>query len=57
MGFVSLGGGGDDEYSIAHFVEITKMFVIQDAFFFGTEPFGRVLMNGDSVHPLVGWIV
>ena len=42
MEFCSLGGEEDDEYSRLGFVEILKIFVIQDSFFFEIKSSDRV---------------
>ncbi len=42
MEFYLFDGGEDGEYNHVSFVEVFKVFVEQNAFFFGTEPFDRV---------------
>ena len=42
-----LDGTDDDKHSSAGFVEISKVFLTQDAFSFRTEPFDRVLLRLD----------
>ena len=42
MKFVWLDGGVDDEYNSVGFVELFKIFAMQDAMFFVRESFNRV---------------
>ena len=45
MEFGLLDGREDGEYNSVDFMEISKIFVMQDAFSFGTEPFGSLNVN------------
>ncbi len=45
MHFGSLDSGGDCEYNGPGFVEVAKMFAMQDSFFFGKILFDRVYIN------------
>ena len=42
MDFDSFDGGEEDKHISDRFVEISKIFARQDAFFFGKEPFDKV---------------
>ena len=43
--FGSLDGGEDGEYNGVGFVEISEIFVSQDAILFGREPLDRCLIH------------
>ena len=47
MEFCSLDGGDDGEYYGIGFVEISKMFSMQNSCFYGTQSFDSLYQNGE----------